>query len=130
MATAATILQSETRKSKRVMPLLFAPRWRKKSLPGQNHSARPKYRIGVKQTKAFNGSNPQVLSRVQLLILQKNIKHVKQALRGIVETKEIDRWLSAPNTLLDGSRPVDSIKQGRTKQVLEIVALVQEGIHV
>ena len=62
--------------------------------------------------------------------VQKNIKQVRQALSGIVETSEIDRWLSVPNPLLGGHRPLDKIKQGKTNQVMEILAAVQEGIYV
>lgn len=51
-------------------------------------------------------------------------------LGAIVQGSEADRWLSAPNAMLGGACPADKIRQGRTRQVVEILASVQESIHV
>ncbi len=91
---------------------------------------RTKYTVAVRREKTVKRSTLQSLSYVQHMRVQKNIKQVRQALSGIVETREADRWLSVPNPLLGGHRPVDKIKQGKTSQVMEILAAVQEGIYV
>lgn len=60
----------------------------------------------------------------------KALMQVRRTLRGLVEIKEAERWLVAPNALLGGVCPIDSIKQGNANQVREILAGVEEGIHV
>lgn len=62
--------------------------------------------------------------------LQKETKQVKQILSTIVEESEVSRWLAAPNMMLRGARPIDKIRQGRSRQVIEILTAVQESIHV
>ena len=62
--------------------------------------------------------------------VNKDILQVKHLLNGLVETKEVERWLSAPNALLGGSRPIDSIKRGKTSRVVEILVWLEEGIYV
>lgn len=55
---------------------------------------------------------------------------VRQALSGLVETAEVDRWLAAPNVVLGGVRPADAVQEGRAAQVLEALARVQEGLYM
>ncbi len=64
------------------------------------------------------------------LRIQKDTKQVKQMLGGIVQGREAERWLAAPNAMLGGARPVDKIRQGKTRQVIEILIIVQESIHI
>ncbi len=61
--------------------------------------------------------------------VQRDTKQVKQILDTVVQGSEAERWLAAPNAMLGGARPVDKIRQGKTRQVIEILALVQEGIY-
>lgn len=61
---------------------------------------------------------------------QEDMMRVRQALSGLVETAEIDRWLAAPNVVLGGVRPADAVQEGRAAQVLEVLARVQEGLYV
>ena len=64
------------------------------------------------------------------LRIQKDTKQVKQMLGAIVQGSEAERWLAAPNVMLGGARPVDKIRQGKTRQVIEILTVVQESIYV
>lgn len=64
------------------------------------------------------------------LRIQRDTKQVKQMLGGIVQQSEAERWLAAPNAMLRGARPVDKIRQGKTRQVIELLTTVQESIHV
>ena len=64
------------------------------------------------------------------LRIQRDTKQVKQMLNAIVQGSEAERWLAAPNTMLGGARPVDKIRQGKTRQVIEVLTAVQEGIYV
>ena len=64
------------------------------------------------------------------LRIQKDTKQVKQMLGAIVQKSEAERWLAAPNPMLGGARPVDKIRQGKTRQVIEILTAVQESIYV
>ncbi len=51
-------------------------------------------------------------------------------LNAIVQDSEVERWLAAPNAVLGGVRPIDKIRQGKTRQVIELLTVVQESIHV
>ena len=64
------------------------------------------------------------------LRIQKDTKQVKQMLSAIVQGGEAKRWLAAPNAMLGGARPVDKIRQGKTRQVIELLTTIQEGIYV
>jgi hypothetical protein len=64
------------------------------------------------------------------LRIQKDAKQVKHMLNAIVQGSEAERWLAAPNAMLGGARPVDKIRQGKTRQVIELLTIVQESIHV
>lgn len=61
---------------------------------------------------------------------QEDMMRVRQALSGLVETAEVDRWLAAPNVVLGGVRPADAVQEGRAAQVLEVLARVQEGLYM
>ena len=61
---------------------------------------------------------------------EEDLEQVKQILSGLVEKNEVDRWLNAPNPMLDDDCPLDSIKLGKTQQVIEMLASLQEGIYV
>lgn len=64
------------------------------------------------------------------LRIQKDTNQVKQMLGGIVQGSEAERWLTAPNVRLGGVRPMDKIRQGKTRQVIEILTAVHESIYV
>ena len=61
---------------------------------------------------------------------QRDMKRVKQMLGAIVQESEVERWLAAPNAVLGGVRPIDKIRLGKTRQVIELLAVVQESIYV
>lgn len=55
---------------------------------------------------------------------------MRARLMEIVQEHEADRWLSAPNPLLDGLSPRDAIVRGQTEQVSETLVRLEEGIYV
>ncbi len=60
----------------------------------------------------------------------KDLVHIRRTLRRLVQAPEAERWLTAPNARLGGLCPLDSIKQGKSQQVRELLACLEEGIHV
>ncbi len=96
-------------------------------------AARLRRKYAIARRKSFgsaqNGSAGNRSYTPHLRTLRET-KQVKQMLSALVEANEVDRWLSAPNAMLGGARPLDKIRQGKTRQVTEIMALVQEGIYV
>ncbi len=62
--------------------------------------------------------------------IQQDIRQVKRVLNGLVEPVETDRWLAAPNQLLNGNSPLESIRQGKARQVKELVERLNQGIYV
>lgn len=51
-------------------------------------------------------------------------------LRQLVTEAEAERWLPAPNSLLDGASPKDVIARGETDRVSETLLRFEEGIYV
>ena len=62
--------------------------------------------------------------------IQQDIRQMKQVLNGLVKSAEAERWLAAPNQLLNGSSPLESIRQGKAGQVKELVERLEQGIYV
>ena len=83
-----------------------------------------------KQSSFQQSLPPRKISGSSQARATQDIRQVKRILKGLVAAKEAERWLSAPNALLGGICPADSIKQGKTNQVIEILARLEEGIHV
>jgi transcriptional regulator with XRE-family HTH domain len=50
-------------------------------------------------------------------------------LAEIYEPDEARLWLFSPHRLLDGERPGDRIQQGKTEDVLELIAHLQDGAY-
>lgn len=61
---------------------------------------------------------------------KREIQQVRQVLGTLVQTQEADRWLAAPNALLGGDSPLNCIRQGRTRQVKELVERLAQGLYV
>jgi len=69
-------------------------------------------------------------SQAQVRRTQRETQQIRQVLDTVVQTQEADRWLAAPNALLDGDSPLDCIRQGRTRQLKELVERLTQGLYV
>lgn len=59
-----------------------------------------------------------------------DLEYVVDQLTDLYEPDEARLWLFSRQKLLDGTRPVDLIQQGRTDEVLQLLRQLLEGVHV
>ena len=55
---------------------------------------------------------------------------VKTILRRLVKPEVVDHWLNQSIPLLGHRTPMDTIRRGEVKHVIEVLARVEEGIHL
>ena len=63
-------------------------------------------------------------------VFARDMRLIRARLRGIVNEREVRRWLRAPNPNLGGLTPTAAIAQGDTRYVLEMSIRIEEGRHV
>jgi hypothetical protein len=59
-----------------------------------------------------------------------DLEYVVDQLADLYEPDEARLWLFSRQKLLDGARPADLIRQGRTDEVLRLLRQILEGVHV
>ena len=55
---------------------------------------------------------------------------VKTILRRLVKPEVVEHWLNQSIPLLGHRTPMDTIRRGEVKHVIEVLARVEEGIHL
>jgi hypothetical protein len=84
--------------------------------------ARPETVSRWNQGKAFPRSD------AEKLLLE--LEYVVDQLSDFYGPMETRLWLFARQKLLNGEKPVDLIQQGRTSDVLAVIAQLRDGVHV
>lgn len=139
MLTATAIQQSERLKTKKEQK--WQTQEQKLQTLVSQHSNSPlakallarlrRGNTGVGRPKSRLNSTHLAQSRLaQSRRVQQDIRQVKQMLHSSVKPAEADRWLAAPNPLLNGNSPMNSIRQGRTWQVNDLVERLAQGIYM
>lgn len=59
-----------------------------------------------------------------------DVEKCANALTDVIDANDILFWLSSPNPLLNGARPLDLIAEGNTDDVLAAIAAVGDGVIV
>lgn len=58
------------------------------------------------------------------------LEYIIDELSDFYEPQEARLWLYSPQKLLNGQKPVDLIREGRSKDVITLVDQLRDGIYI
>lgn len=75
---------------------------------------------------AAGANTPRGETRDRLL----QLAAVTQQLSKVMTQEAAAAWLYEPNPLLNNSRPIDLVRQGRAAEVLDLIDAIADGVHI